>query len=55
MVIIRFKGSANLGKQICQALVGNRAFVENDIVVNYDNNPGEIVITLGDDNRITSS
>lgn len=50
MVTIKFKGDSTLGAQICTALVGNRAFVENDIVVNYDE-PGEIFIFLGDEKQ----
>lgn len=50
MVTIKFKGDAELGYQICAALVGNRAFIENDIVVNYDR-PGEIFISLGGESQ----
>lgn len=48
MVTIKLKGDATLGAKICEALVGNRAFVENDIIVNYDT-PGDIFIVLGDE------
>ena len=49
MVVIKVSGDQTLGSEICEALAGNRAFVENDIVVNYDV-PGVITIALGDSN-----
>lgn len=48
MVVIKIKGNNELGTQICEALAGNKAFVENDIVVNYTDEPGNIYIALGE-------
>lgn len=48
MVIIKFKGDDKLGTKICEALAGNKAFVENDIVVNYTAEAGSIYIVLGE-------
>lgn len=50
MITIHVKGTAELGEKLCKALVGNQAFIENDIVVNYDN-PEHICILLGDPNE----
>ncbi len=37
---------------VCEALVGNRAFIENDIVVGrYDDNQNNFAITLGEANK----
>lgn len=47
MVVIKVKGDADLGNRICHALAGNRGYVENDIIINYDSEPGNIFIILG--------
>lgn len=49
MVVIKVCGNQKLGRDICEALVGNRAYIENDIIVNYDD-PKEIIIVLGESN-----
>ena len=49
MVVIKVCGDQKLGRDICEALVGNRAYIENDIIVNYDD-PKEIIIVLGESN-----
>ena len=38
-----------LVNSICDALVGNRAFIENDIVVASPDADGRVLISLGDD------
>ena len=49
MVVMKIRGDAELGSQICRALAGNRGYRENDILVNYTQEPGTILIALGDE------
>lgn len=42
--------TASIGERFCKALVGNKAYIENDIVVNYDT-PGKVILYLGDENE----
>lgn len=42
--------TVSIGERFCKALVGNKAYIENDIVVNYDT-PGKVILFLGDENE----
>ena len=48
MITITLKGDTTAGEKICSALAGCKAFVDNDIVVNYTDSPGTVCILLGD-------
>lgn len=56
MVTIRIKKTGNpftdakVGEWICEALRGNRAYIDSDILVNYDGDPEHIIICLGENN-----
>lgn len=56
MVAVRIKKTGNhftdtkMGEWICEALKGNKAFVDCDILVNYDGDPSYIIICLGENN-----
>lgn len=54
MVLFKIKTNTleeklDLGERICESLTGCKAFIESDIVVNYDDDPEYIYIFLGDD------
>lgn len=42
--------TVSIGERFCKALVGNRAYIENDIAVNYDT-PGKVILFLGYENK----
>ena len=56
MVAIRIKNTGDqnevlkLGEQICEALRGNKALRDSDLLVNYDDDPDFILICLGENN-----
>lgn len=54
MIRIEFTCAKNktvaIGERFCKALVGNKAYIENNIVVNYDT-PGKVILYLGDENK----
>lgn len=44
MITITLKGDTTAGEKICSALAGCKAFVDNDIVVNYTDSPGTVCV-----------